>query len=115
MRRLLSSAKEDPNEGARPLNWRTPSLVTEGLTRTWLSAGNTKTLRPNMKLSFCPGAIIDGVPQSFIVGSSGARQTYLCHNILLSIANPRVYHSALHSGTEYSKEYGPHTFPKSVL
>ena len=27
LRRLLSSAKEDPNEGARPLPWLTPSLI----------------------------------------------------------------------------------------
>ena len=27
LRRLLSSAKEDPNEGARPPPWRTPSLI----------------------------------------------------------------------------------------
>jgi hypothetical protein len=27
MRRLLSSVKEDPNKGARPLPWLTPSLV----------------------------------------------------------------------------------------
>ena len=46
---------------------------------------------------------------------SRAKQTYLCHNLLFSIANPRVYHSVLHSRSDSSKEYGLHTFPKSVL
>ena len=76
LRRLLSSVKEDPNEGARPLPWLTPSLIPEGITLTWLFVGNTKTTRPNKNLSFCPGAIIDGVPQPFVVGS-GAKQTYI--------------------------------------
>ena len=30
--RLLSCVKEDPNEGARPLPWLTPSLILEGVT-----------------------------------------------------------------------------------
>ena len=62
MRRLLSSAKKDLNESARPLPWLTPSLIPGGITLTWLSATNTMTLRPNKNLSFCPGAIIDGKP-----------------------------------------------------
>jgi hypothetical protein len=45
--RLLSSAKEDLNEGARPPPWLTPSLIPEGIALTCLSAGNTRTLRPN--------------------------------------------------------------------
>ena len=81
---------------------------------TWLSAGNNRTLRPNKNLSFCPRAIIDGVPQPFVMGLV-AKQTYLCHNLLLSIAKPWVYHNALHSGSDSSKEYGLHTFTKSVL
>jgi hypothetical protein len=36
-------------------------------------------------------------------------------SILVSIANPRVYHSALHSGSDSTKEFGLHIFPKSVL
>jgi hypothetical protein len=110
MRRLLSSAKEDNNEGARPLPWLTPSLIQEGSTLTWISYGNTMTLRPNKNLSFCPGAIIDGVPQPFVL-SSGAKQIYLCHNLLLSIANPRMYHIVLHSGSNSAKDFGHHTFP----
>jgi len=41
-------------------------------------------------------------------------QTHLCQNLILSIANTRVYHSALHSGLDSHKEFGLHTFPKSV-
>ena len=89
-------------------------MIPQGTTLTWLSAGNTKTLKPNNHLSFCPEGIIDGVPQPFLVGS-WAKHTYLCHNLLLSIVNTRVYHSALHSGSDSSKKYGLHTFPKSVL
>jgi len=113
MSRLLSRAKEDPNEGARPLPWLTPSVIPEGVTLTWLSAGNTRALRPNKNMSFCPRAIIDGEPQPFVVGL-GAKQSY-CHNLLLSIANPRVYHIVLQSGSDSSNEFGLYTFPKSVL
>jgi hypothetical protein len=81
---------------------------------TWLSAGNTKTMGPNKNLSFCPGAIIDGETQPFVV-DSGARHAHFLQTLLLSIANTRVYHSALHSGSNSLKEFGLHTFPKSVL
>jgi hypothetical protein len=37
LRRLLSAAKENNNEGARPLPWLTPLLIPEGSTLTWLS------------------------------------------------------------------------------
>jgi len=105
--------KEDSNEGLRPLPWLTPPLIPEGVTLTCLSAGNTRTLRTKKNLSFCLGAIIDGEPRPFTVGS-GAKQS-LSYNLLLSIANPKVYHSVLHSGSDSSKEFGLHTFPKSVL
>ena len=45
---------------------------------------------------------------------SGVKQSY-SHNLLLSIANPRVYHNVIHSGSDSTKEFGLHTFPKSVL
>ena len=106
--------KEDPAEGTRPVPWLTPTLVPEGHTLTWTFAGNVGTLRPNKNLSFCPGAIVDCEPQSFVVGFR-AEHTHLCHNLLLSIANPRVYHSALHSGSTSHKEFGLNTFPKSVM
>jgi hypothetical protein len=35
--------------------------------------------------------------------------------LFLSIASPRVHHSALHSGSDSHKEFGLHSFPKSVL
>jgi hypothetical protein len=39
----------------------------------------------------------------------------LCTFILVSIANPRVFHNALLMGYDSNKEYGLHTFPKYVL
>jgi hypothetical protein len=39
----------------------------------------------------------------------------MCSSLLLSIANPRVFHIALHTGSDSTKEFGFHTFPKSVL
>ena len=33
----------------------------------------------------------------------------------MSIENPRVYHNALHSGSDSTIEFGLHIFPKSVL
>jgi hypothetical protein len=106
--------KKDQAEETRPLPWLTPTLVPEGHTLTWTPVGSVRTLRPNKSLSFCPGAIIDGEPQPFVLGSR-AKHTHLCQNLLLSIANPRVYQSALHLGSDSHKECCLHTFPKSVL
>jgi hypothetical protein len=39
----------------------------------------------------------------------------LCRSILIFIANPRVFHLALHTGSDTGKEYGLHTFPRSIL
>jgi hypothetical protein len=86
-------------EGARPLPLLSPSLVPEGHTITWTSVGNVRTLRPNKNLSFRPGAIIDGVPQPFEVGA-GAIHINFAQNLLLSIVNQRVYHIAIHSGSD---------------
>ena len=102
LRRLLSTVNEDPIEGTRPLPRLTPTLVPEGHALAWTYAGNVRTLRPNKNLSFCPGAILDGEHQPFLVGSR-AMHTHLCQNLLLSLANPRVYHSALHSGSDSKK------------
>jgi hypothetical protein len=77
LRRLLSAAKKNNNEGARPLPWLTPSLILEGSTLTWLSSGNTRTPRPNKSLSFCPGAIIIGVLEPFVVGQGPSRVTFV--------------------------------------
>jgi hypothetical protein len=114
LRRLLSALKEDSLEGGRPLPWLTPSLLPEGNGLTWTSTGNVKTLRPNRNFSFSPGAIIDGEPQPFVVGAE-ALHTHLCQNLLLFITNPRVYQSALRSGSDSHKKFGLHTSSKSVL
>jgi len=80
----------------------------------WISSDNILKLLPNKNLSFCPGAVIYGAPQPFIVGP-GLGNSPLCQSILLSIASPRVYHTALNSGSVSHKEFGLHTFPKFVL
>jgi len=94
LRLLLSTMKEDPAEGTRPLPWLSLTLVLEGHTLTWTSAKNVRTLCPTKYLSLCPGAIVNGEPQPFVV-ESGAMHIHLCLYLLLSIANPRMYHSAL--------------------
>ena len=52
--RLISSIKEDPSEGARPLPWTTPSLAGENDTLTWTSSGNSRSIKANTTLAFCP-------------------------------------------------------------
>jgi hypothetical protein len=44
-----------------------------------------------------------------------APNSALCRSILISIANPRVFHSALHTGSDTGKEYGLHCFPRAIL
>ncbi len=44
-----------------------------------------------------------------------APNSTLCRTILISIANPRVFHSALHTGSDTGREYGLHTFPRTIL
>jgi hypothetical protein len=68
----------------------------------------------NTTLSFCPGAVLERKPQPFVVGS-GEVTSPLCTFILLYIANPRVLHSALHTGSDSIKELGLHIYPKSVF
>ena len=102
MRRVLPVITEDQTEGARPLPWITPSLVADGGTLTWTSSGNSRMIRTNKNLAFCPGAVIDGIAQPFVVGT-GAINSPVCQSILVSIANPRVYHSALQSGSDSTK------------
>ena len=64
--------------------------------------------------AFGPGAINDGVPSPYVVGT-GAINSPVCQSIIISIANPRVSHSALHSGSDSNREFGLHIFPKSIL
>ena len=44
-----------------------------------------------------------------------ASNSPLCRSILVSIANPRVFHLAIHTGLGTEKEYSLHTFPRSIL
>jgi hypothetical protein len=112
--RLLTKVDEDAEEGARPLPWLTPALIAEGASLSWTSSGNTRTIKGNTNISLCPGAIIDGIPQPFVVGP-GTGNSPNCRSILVSIANPVVYHKVLHSGSDSNREFGLHVFPKSVL
>jgi hypothetical protein len=73
-----------------------------------------RTLHHNKTLSFCPGAIINGIPQSFVVGA-GEVTSPLYSSISLSIATPRVFHIALHTSSNSAKDFGLHTFPKSAI
>ncbi len=81
---------------------------------TWISSGSTRSIKANKSLAFCPGAISDGIPQPYVVGP-GAINSPVCQSLIISIANPRVFQSALHSGSDSNKEYGLHILPKSVL
>ena len=114
LQRVLSSFSEGATEGARPLPWITPSLPKGEGTMTWISSGNTRSIKANKIWAFCLGAITDGIPQPYVVGTE-AINSPVCQSIIISIANPRVYHSALHSGFDFNKEFGLHIFPKSVL
>ncbi len=39
----------------------------------------------------------------------------LCTAIYVSIASPRVFHMALDTGSDTGKEFGLHTFPRTIL
>jgi hypothetical protein len=49
-----------------------------------------------------------------VVGA-GEVTSPLCSSLTLSLACPRVFHSAIHSGSNSQRDFGLHTFPKSVL
>ena len=54
------------------------------------------------------GAIIDGIPRPFVVGA-GEVTSPLCFSISLSIASPRVFHSAFSPGSNsYAPQYWCH-------
>ncbi len=57
---------------------------------------------------------MDGVVKPYLVGTM-APNSALCRSILISIANPRVFHSALHTCSDTGKEFGLHTFPRLIL
>ena len=110
----LTKVTEDAAKGERPLPWLTPELIVEGASLTWTSSGNSGTVRRNKTISCCPSAIIAGIPHPYVVGP-GSGNSPTCRSILVSIANPAVYHKVLHSGSDSNKEFGLHVFPKYVL
>jgi hypothetical protein len=65
---LLSTIKEDTTDGTRLLLGLTPQLGTTAVLIEWNSSRNIFKLLPDKNLAFCPRAVIDGVPQSFVVG-----------------------------------------------
>jgi hypothetical protein len=113
-KRLLTKIYEDAAKGAMPRSWITPTLIKKGETISSTSSRKPMTLRRKKNLSFCPGAIIDGTPHPFVVGA-GTVNSPVSQNILIFIANSRVYHTTIQSGTGSNKELGLHIFPKSVL
>jgi len=60
------------------------------------------------------GAIINSVAQIFVVGACNVSYPF-CQSILFSIANPRMYHVAIHRVPDSNMEFSLHTFPKSIL
>ena len=83
--RLLHHNPIDPTDGHRPLPWLVPSLTrTEGII-SWTSSGNVRSIRHNTTLSFCPGAIINGTPQPYVVGAEEVT-TPLCSPLTLVVA-----------------------------
>ena len=85
--RLLKQSPNDAADGHRPPPWLTPSLVKEGGEIAWTSSGNLRSIQHNKTLSFCPGAIIDGKPQPFVVVTGEVTYT-LCSSIFVSISCP---------------------------
>ena len=43
-------------------------LTVEEVTLSWTSSGNPRTIGRNTTLSLCSGAIIDGIPQPYVIG-----------------------------------------------
>ena len=71
-------------------------------------------MKTNCTLAFCLGSVMAGEVKPYLVGAI-APNSCLCRSILISIANPRVFHLALHTGSGTRKEYGLHTFPRCIL
>ncbi len=72
------------------------------------------SVKANQTLSFCPGSVLGGKVKPYLVGAM-APGSSLCRTIIISIANPRVFYSALHTGSDTGREYGLHTFPRNIL
>jgi hypothetical protein len=71
-------------------------------------------VKTNRTLAFCPRSVLAGVVKPYLVGTM-APNSALCRSILVSIANPRVFHSAMHTGSDIGKKYGLHTLPRAIL
>jgi len=111
---LLRKSPEDTLEGLRPPPWPLPSFTERNATVTWKSASHDLTVKTNRILALCPRSVLAGVVKPYMV-STMAPSSALCRSILISIANLRVFHSALHTGSDTWKEYGMHTFPLAIL
>jgi len=111
---VLNKAPEDDDNGTRGLPWLTPSLTPEGKSIRWTSSANILAVSANTSLSFCPGSILNGVVQPFLVGPTRPN-SHLCTGIYVSIASPRVFHVALHTSSDNGKEFELHTFPRTIL
>ena len=103
----------DPADNHSPLPRLTPLIHAEGIL-SCISSGNVRSIRHNTTLSFCPGVIIYGTPQPYVVGA-GEVTSPLCSSLALFVACPKVFHIALHTGSNFSRDFGLHTFLKSVL
>ncbi len=53
-------------------------------------------------MAFCIGPVMDGEVKPYLVGSIAPISGLYC-SIFLSIANPRVFHTALHTGSDTGK------------
>ncbi len=99
---LIDAAPVDDNQGTRGLPWITPSPTPPGESILWTSASNTLSIAENTTLSFCPGSVLIGEVQPFFIGST-LPNSNLCTTIYVSLAKPRVFHMALHIGSDTGK------------
>jgi len=71
-------------------------------------------VKTNHTLAFFPRSVLDGQVKPYLVVAM-APNSSICRSILVSIANPRVSHSTLYTSYDAGKEFGLHTFPRSIL
>jgi hypothetical protein len=110
----INKAPVDNNNGTCDLPWLTPSRTPEGKSISWTSSTNGLAVAANETLSFCPGSILNGEVQPFLV-SPTLHNSRLCTSIYVSISNPRVFHMALDTSSDTGKKIGLHTFPRAIL
>jgi len=111
---LVNRAPKDDNNGTRDLPWLTPTLTPKGKRIRWTSSANALAVTTNTTLLFCPGSILNCEVQSFLAGPTLPNSRF-CTSIYFSIANPWVFHLALHTGSDTGKEFGLHTLPRTIL